>query len=112
MSFAIVLVKEDARWEALTEAERNFDAVVRWWTDLKARGVIRAGVELRPPSSAVTVSWKGGAAMVTDGPFLEAKETVGGFGILDVDTMEGAVEIVKTWPSQDLVRIEIRPVVD
>jgi len=37
---------------------------------------------------------------------------VGGFGILDVDTMEEAVEIVKTWPSQDLVRIEIRPVVD
>ena len=40
---------------------------------------------------AITVSWKGGGAMVTDGPFLEAKETVGGFGILDADTREEGV---------------------
>jgi hypothetical protein len=50
---------------------------------------------------------------VTDGPYIEAKEVVGGFSVLEAATIDEAVEIASTWPGVDrgLVTIEVRPVV-
>ena len=106
----MVIVKSDSEWEALTDAERNFDAIVDWWTDLRARGIITAGAQLSPPRAAATVSWDRGEAIVTDGPYVEAKETVGGFGILDVHSLAEAIGIVRTWPTTTGIRIEVRPI--
>jgi hypothetical protein len=50
--------------------------------------------------------------IVTDGPHLEAKETIGGIVILNVDSQEEAIEIAKSWPSQRAIRIEVRPIVN
>lgn len=110
MQYAMVIVKSDEEWEALSDAEREFDALLRWWTDLRARGKITAGAQLAPPRTATTISWRGQKPIVTDGPYLEAKETVGGFGILNVDSAEEAVEIVSSWPSRIGIRIEVRPI--
>lgn len=110
MRYTLLLVRSDAEWEALTDAERDFDSIVRWWSDLVERGVMQGGAQLQPARTATTISWRGQDPVVTDGPFLEAKETIGGFGIIEVDTMEAAIEIAKTWPAKGH-RIEIRPVV-
>jgi len=110
LKYAMVIVKSDTEWDALTEAERNFDAIVDWWTDLRARGIVTAGAQLSPARTATTVSWDRGEAIVTDGPYVEAKETVGGFGILDVDNLADAIEIVRSWPTTTGIRIEVRPI--
>jgi hypothetical protein len=110
MKYAMVIIKTDEEWEAPSEAEREFDALVRWWADLRARGKIIAGFELGPPRTAATVSWRGQEAIVTDGPYIEAKETVGGFGILAVESAEEAMAIVRSWPRRTGTRIEVRPV--
>ena len=111
MKYAMVIVKSDQEWEALSEAERNFEAIVDWWTRLRSTGKIEVGAELHPPRSAKTIAWLGSEMVVTDGPYVEAKETVGGFGILNAATEAEAIEIVRTWPSTKGIRIEVRPIV-
>lgn len=75
--------------------------------------VIRGGEELKPAQSARTVRKKGyrpdGAVVVTDGPFIESKEQIGGFAIVEVADMKAAVELAKTWPTGGTV--EVREIV-
>jgi len=110
MRYAMVIIKADEEWEAMSEAEREFESLIRWWTDLRASGKIVAGAQLAPPRTATTLSWRGASPVVTDGPYVEAKETVGGFALLEVDTAAEAMEIASSWPSRVGIRIELRPV--
>jgi hypothetical protein len=66
------------------------------------------GAQLQPPSTAKTIRASG----VTDGPFIETKEALGGYSVLETDTIDEAVEIAKTWPGIDrgLITLEVRPV--
>jgi hypothetical protein len=86
MKYAMVIIKSDEEWEGLSDAEREFDSLIRWWADLRARGKIVASGELAPPRTAATVSWRGQEPIVTDGPYMEAKESVGGLALLDVES--------------------------
>lgn len=110
MKYMLLLVRNDEEWEALSEAERDYGSIVRWWMGLAERGVLQGGEELLPARSATTVAWSEGKPVVMDGPFVEAKETVGGFGIIDVPHLDDAIEIAKTWPGRGH-KVEIRPVV-
>ena len=69
-----------------------------------------AGNQLAPPATAKTVRASG----VTDGPFMETKEVLGGYSLLETDTIDEAVEIAKTWPGVDRgwMTIEVRPIVE
>lgn len=112
MKYAMVIIESDEESEGLSEAERDFDSLVRWWADLRARGKIIASARLAPPQTAASVSWRGQVPIVTDGPYTEAKESVGGFVILDVDTAAEAMEIVGSLPARVGIRIEVRRVVE
>lgn len=72
-----------------------------------------SGAELEPVTTATTVRHADGAPVVVDGPFSEAKEVIGGFSILDVEDLDAAISIVKSWPMLDLpgTSVEIRPMV-
>ena len=111
MKYAMVIIESDEQWEAMSQAQREFDSLVRWWADLRARGKIAASARLAPPQTATTVAWDGQAPIVTDGPYIEAKETVGGFAVLEVESQAEAIEIASSWPSKVGFRIELRPVV-
>jgi hypothetical protein len=112
MAYAIVLIKSDSDWEALSETERDFASIVRWWTELRSKGLIGAGAQLGPPRTATTISFTGTQPLVTDGAYVEAKESVGGFGILNVETRDEAIAIAQSWPSKCGIRIELRPIVE
>ncbi len=105
-----MLVRSDEEWEAMNDGERNYEAIMRWFGELAERGVLQGGEELQPARTATTVSWDGERAMLTDGPFLEAKETVGGFCTVEVPDLDAAIEVAKAWPARSH-RIEIRPIV-
>jgi hypothetical protein len=82
-----------------------------WYEKMAASGKLaETGAQLQPVSTAKTVRASG----VTDGPYIETKEVVGGFSILDVESMDEAVEITKTWPGVDRgwITIELRPIVE
>ena len=75
---------------------------------LKDAGVLRALDGLHPPSMGARVSFKGGKASVTDGPFAETHEVLGGYWIIDVASKEDAVAWAKRAPMADNEIIEVR----
>ena len=110
MKYVLMLVRSDDRWEAMSDEERDYGAIMRWFGELIQRGALTGGEELQAARMATTVSWDGDRALLTDGPFMEAKETVGGFAVVDVPDLDAAVEIAKAWPARSH-KVEIRPIV-
>ncbi len=78
--------------------------------DVARMEVVEGGEELQAARTATTIQWKDGEAVITDGPFIESKETVGGFGIIEVANLDEAIAIAKSWPAPGH-KVEIRPVV-
>ena len=78
-----------------------------WLDDLQARGIWVTGDQLAPPRRARSVRVRDGKAMVTDGPFAETKEAVGGFDILECGSLEEAVEIAAGHPVAQMGTIEV-----
>jgi hypothetical protein len=80
-----------------------------WLDDLQARGIWVTGDQLAPPRQARSVRVRDGKTMVTDGPFTETKEAVGGFDIIECGSLEEAVEIAAGHPIAQFGTIEVRP---
>jgi hypothetical protein len=80
-----------------------------WVDDLQARNIWLIGDQLTPPRRARTVRVRDGKALVTDGPFAETKEAVGGFDLIDCGSLEEAVEIAASHPVAEFGTIEVRP---
>jgi hypothetical protein len=80
-----------------------------WVDDLRARGIWVTGDQLAPPRRARSVRVRDGRTVVTDGPFAETKEAVGGFDLLECASLEEAVEIAATHPLAQVGTIEVRP---
>ena len=104
-------VEDQAAWENVPEAARAaaYEGVNKWFEEHSRAGRITGGAELQGPSSSTTVRIKNGKAVVTDGPFIEAKEVIGGFAIVEVKDLDEALGMAKTWPGGGIV--EVRPVV-
>jgi hypothetical protein len=80
-----------------------------WLDDLQARGLWLTGDQLAPPRRAQSVRVRGGKKLVTDGPFAETKEAVGGFDLIECGSLEEAVEIAANHPVAEMGTIEVRP---
>ena len=111
MKYILLFCGNEDRWDKMAEAERNamYARIGEWWGSNSASGKIFGGEELQPVTTATTVRHNGDGTVVTDGPFIEAKETVGGFALIDVANLDEAIELAKSWPAKGLV--EIRPLV-
>jgi hypothetical protein len=81
-----------------------------WGEDLARRGKILDGGGLRPPSEATTIRVRDGEVLLTDGPFAEAKEQIGGYVVLDCDDLDEALEIAAKHPAATYGSIEVRPI--
>ncbi len=110
MQYMVIMARSDEEWEALSPSEQDMEGIGRWWGELVQQGVVVSGCQLQPARSATTVRWRNGKPLVSDGPFVESKETIAGFGILDVPDLDAALAIARTWPAQSHA-VEIRPVV-
>ena len=80
-----------------------------WLDDLQARGMWVTGDQVAPPRRARSVRVRDGKTLVTDGPFTETKEAVGGFDLLECGSLEEAVEIAARHPIAQMGTIEVRP---
>lgn len=89
---------------AQTEAYGAFTA------DIRDRGAMQAGEALQPTPTATTVRVRDGRTLVTDGPFAETKEALGGFYLLDVKDLDEALEIAARIPGAQHGAIEVRPI--
>ena len=85
-------------------------AMMKYNEALKEAGVLRALDGLHPPSMGARVSFDGGKPKVTDGPFAEAKEVLGGYWMIDVKSRDEAIEWAKRCPASPNEIIEVRQV--
>ena len=85
-------------------------AMMKYNETLQKAGVLLALDGLHPPSAGVRVSFSGGKPKVTDGPFAEAKEVVGGYWMIQVKSKEEAIEWASRCPASDSEVIEVRQV--
>ena len=88
------------------EAEAFPDA---WVEEMDARGVRRFGSRLRPVRDATTVQLRGGEVLLTDGPFADTKEQIGGFDILECRDLDEAIEVASKHPAARFGTLEVRP---
>ena len=114
MRYMLMISGEEKEWEAKSEQERNavYQACVNHSEPRRPSGFYQGGGRLEPTRTATTVRMKGGKAIMTDGPFAETKEQLGGYSIVEVGSLDEAVAIARDHP---LVRvgghsIEIRPI--
>ena len=96
----------DASAEKHLPAEDNIE---QWVAEMDQRGVRSVGEMLCPPSDAVTVKRRGGELLVTAGPFIETKERIAGFDLIDCADVDEAIEIASKHPMTRFGQIEIRP---
>ncbi|ADB34092.1 YCII-related protein [Kribbella flavida DSM 17836] len=80
-----------------------------WSEEMQARGVVEGGAGLRPPREATTVRVRDDELLLTDGPFAETKEQIGGFVLIDCADLDEAIEIAAKHPAAAYGTIEIRP---
>jgi hypothetical protein len=112
MKYLMLVCWDAAKMDAQTEPDPNENTEEEsfpWLDDLRARGIWVTGDQLAPPRQARSVRVRDGKTLVTDGPFAETKEAVGGFDILECDSLEDAVEIAAGHPVAGVGTIEVRP---
>jgi hypothetical protein len=78
--------------------------------ELTESGELIGTEALADPSNTRTVRVRGGVPAVTDGPFAEAKEQLGGYLVVDCESIERAVEIAVRWPNARFCAMEVRPI--
>jgi hypothetical protein len=109
MMLMIPLGYESAPPDVQLDPER-VAAMMRYNEALKEAGVLITLDGLHPPSSGARVSFAGGKPLVTDGPFAESKEVLGGYWMIDVASRDEAIAWAKQCPASDNEIIEIRQV--
>ena len=87
-------------------------AMMKYNEELKEAGVLITLDGLHPPSMGVRVSFETGKPVVTDGPFTESKEVIGGYWMIDVQSREEAIAWAKRCPASNNETIEIRQVME
>jgi hypothetical protein len=108
----MLFLADDGSWMQAPreEIDRMYGKIGEWWGRHAQAGTIVEGSQLQPRDTATTVRFNGAKPVVTDGPFIEAKESIGGYAIIKADNLDKAIEFAKSWPAGGVV--EIRPVLE
>jgi hypothetical protein len=113
MKFLLLVCWDAERMNAQAEPDADAsdaeDEGFPWLNDLQARGMWVTGDQLAPPRRGRSVRVRDGKPIVTDGPFAETKEAVGGFDLIECGGLDEAVEIAAGHPIAQFGTIEVRP---
>lgn len=109
-----VLLITQGEWYANgseSERDRSMEKIAEWWGKMFSSGKMVGGHQLQSPEAATTVVIERGEYTVLDRPLMEAKEAIGGFGILEAADLDEALTIVRTMPQPD-GKVEVRPIIE
>ncbi|PYM38664.1 MAG: hypothetical protein DME12_20465 [Candidatus Rokuibacteriota bacterium] len=114
MKYMLLICRDEPVWDKLSVAERQriYAETLKLSEELTARGQYLAGHPLFPSSSATSVRVRDGKRLVTDGPFAETREQLGGYMLIDVKDLDEAIGIAARIPLARTSTVEIRPVRD
>jgi hypothetical protein len=114
MQYMLLIYNDEQAWAALSDADRN--AIVGDYTafteSIRGSGNWIAGAPLHPTSTSTSVRLRDGEALVTDGPFAETKEQLGGYYLVDAADADEAIALAARIPGARYGTIEVRPVLE
>jgi hypothetical protein len=111
----MLLIYDDTRvWENFSDTERQqgMELYNRFTKDVKAGGHYVASNQLQPASTATSVRLREGKRLVTDGPYAETREQLGGYYMIEAENLDKAIEIASRVPSAQWGVVEVRPIVE
>jgi hypothetical protein len=113
MQYMLLIYADQSGWETVSEDDRNamYAAYGAFTKDLHDKGAMIAGDELASTAAATTVRIRGGETLITDGPFAETKEQLGGYYLIEAESLDEAIEWAARIPGSQYGSIEVRPVV-
>jgi hypothetical protein len=112
MEYMLLIYVDEERESSDGEQEAMYKEYSELSADLRTRGAYLSANELESASTATTVTVRGGETIVTDGPFAETKEVLGGYYLVEAESLDEAIEWAARIPSARHGKIEVRPVVD
>jgi hypothetical protein len=110
VKYLALIYASDAAWAALSDDERNaaYAQYRAFGEEARTAGKLVDGAELQPATTATTVRVRSDETVVTDGPFAETREQLGGYYVLDCDSIDEAVELAAKIPGAQYGTIEVR----
>jgi len=103
---------DEKKWETTSQSEQNayLDECFAYDDELRKNGHWVAGGEaLQSARNGVTLRWKNGKVFITDGPYAETKEQLGGFGVFEASDLNHAIQLMAEHPAVKSGIVEIRP---
>src|SRR5262245_23242228 len=114
MKYLLIIHMNPTLFETLSQAERDaiFGAHEEFQKITKESGELVGFAALADPSNAKTVRVRDEVAAVTDGPYIEAKEFLAGYYVVECDSVERAAELAALMPEAKIMAVEVRPVME
>jgi len=114
MKYICLGYMEEKKWETMSESERNamLDDCFAYGGVLRKNGHFAGGEALQSPQNATTLRWKNGKVLITDGPYAETKEHLGGILVLEARDLNHAIQLMSNHPGVKAGPFEIRPAAD
>lgn len=114
MKYVCLGYYDEKSWETMSDSERNafMDECFAYDDELRANGHIVGGEALQSAQNATTLRWRNNKVSVTDGPFAETKEQLGGLLVLEARDLNHAIQLMSKHPGVKVGPFEIRPIED
>jgi hypothetical protein len=112
MRYALLICTDETSDAARSpeETATSMAAYGAFGEEMGARGVLQGGERLRPTTDATTVRVRDGEVLMSDGPFAETKEQMGGFYLVDCKDLDEAIEVASKIPGAAVGSVEVRPI--
>jgi len=114
MKYALLIYADEKAMESVPHDQRHaiYEEYEKFANELVERGVMRGGDQLADSPAATTVRVRDGEQLVTDGPFAETKEQLGGYYLINAKDLNDAIQVASKIPSAKFGSIEVRPIME
>ncbi|HMN98867.1 MAG TPA: YciI family protein [Miltoncostaeaceae bacterium] len=108
----LIHIDETGFADAGDEAREMMDAYMRYSEAIQAEGIMRGGDALHPSGTATVVRVRDGETLLSDGPYAEAREQLGGYYEVECESLDQAIDAARRIPGAAFGAIEVRPIVE
>ncbi|HWY43426.1 MAG TPA: YciI family protein [Candidatus Sulfotelmatobacter sp.] len=112
MQYLLLLYADEAGWTKMSKAEQEqgYAAYMAYTEALKKAGALKSSNRLQPIATATTIRTTNGKQQVLDGPYVESKEQLGGYYLIDVPDLDAALSWASRCPGAGHGIVEVRPI--
>jgi hypothetical protein len=113
VQYMLLIYSSEEAWESLSEDERNaaYGEYMKLGDDLREKGAFVSADQLQDVDTATTLRIRDGESLISDGPFTETKEALGGYYLIEAESLDEAIRWASRIPAARSGAVEVRPVV-